>query len=154
MCRRDVTCPSYAPKFRQMEALMRLHTRVAVLLFLVTLPANGYAQTDQGKFAGTVRDTSGALVAGATVTVKNERTAEERTQTTAATGAFMIPNLKPSVYTIRASKDGFAPLEFTNMPIAVGQELVLDLELRPAGVQESVTVTATAPVLDLSSARV
>src|SRR5262252_2617223 len=117
------------------EASMRLHKWLAVAVYIAACAAVGYAQGDQARFAGTVRDSSGALVGGATVTVKNERTSEERTQTTGDSGAYVIPNLKPSTYTIRAVKDGFAPLEYTNMLIAVGQELVLDLELHPAGVQ-------------------
>ena len=133
---------------------MRLHRWLAVALYLAAFAAVGYAQGDQARFAGTVRDSSGALVGGATVTVKNERTSEERSQVTTNTGTYLISNLKPSTYTIRAAKDGFTLLEYTNMTLAVGQELVLDLELRPAGVQESVTVTADIPVLDLSSARI
>jgi hypothetical protein len=136
------------------EASMRLHKWLAVAVYVAACAAIGYAQGDQARFAGTIRDSSGALVSGATVTVKNERTSEERTQITADTGAYVIANLRPSTYTIRAVKDGFAPLEYTNMPLAVGQELVLDLELHPAGVQEAVTVTADIPVLDLSSARI
>lgn len=108
---------------------------------------------DQGKFTGTVHDSSGAFVAGATVTIKNERTGEERTQATSAGGVFLIANLKPSTYTVRAQKEGFAPVEYTQMTIAVGQELHLDFEVKPSGVQEAVTVVGEAPILDLSSAR-
>jgi Carboxypeptidase regulatory-like domain/TonB dependent receptor len=133
---------------------MRLRRWMAAMFLVAGFPVYGHAQTDQGKFAGTVRDTSGAFVGGATITVKNERTSEERSQTTASTGVFLISNLRPSTYTIRAVKEGFAPIEYTRMPIAVGQELHLDFELQPAGVQESVIVTAASPVLDLSSARV
>src|SRR6202007_1510966 len=50
--------------------------------------------------------------------------------------------------------DGFAAIEYTGMTVAVGQELNLDFEIKPAGVQEAVTVVGTAPVLDLSSAKV
>src|SRR5262249_2841280 len=50
-------------------------------------------------------------------------------------------------------KEGFAVIEYPEMPVAVGQELALDFELRPAGVSEAVTVTAAAPVLDISSAK-
>ena len=49
---------------------------------------------------------------------------------------------------------GFAPIEYTAMPLAIGQELTLDFELKPAGVTEAVTVVGTAPVLDLSSAKI
>jgi len=126
---------------------------MAAVVLVAALPAIVYAQTDQGKFTGTVHDSSGAFVAGAAVTVKNERTGEERSQMTGNAGVFLIANLKPSVYTVRAMKEGFAPIEYTGMPIAVGQELHLDFEFKPAGVQEAVTVVGQSPVLDLSSAR-
>ncbi len=131
---------------------MRLHRWMTAML-VVALPAIGFAQTDQGKFTGTVHDSTGGFVGGATVTVRNERTGEERAQTTSNTGVFLIANLKPSSYTVRATKEGFAAVEYTQLPIAVGQELHLDFEFRPAGVQESVTVVGQAPILDLSSAR-
>jgi outer membrane receptor protein involved in Fe transport len=65
-----------------------------------------------------------------------------------------MANLRPSTYTIRVTKDGFAQIEYTDMRIAVGQELSLDLELKPAGVEEAVTVVGVAPILDVSSARI
>ena len=132
---------------------MTLHKWIAAMLVTVAIPAAGYAQTDQGKFSGSVRDSSGAFVGGAVVTVKNQRTGEERSQTTDPSGVFLISNLKPSVYTVRAKKDGFAAIEYTEMPIAVGQELSLEFELKPAGVSEEVTVVGQSPILDLSSAR-
>ena len=92
----------------------------AALALVAALSAVGVAQTDQGKLSGTVRDSTGSFVAGATVTAKNERTGEERTQTTTDQGAFLISNLKPSSYTLRATKSGFAPTEYTEMRIAVG----------------------------------
>ncbi len=126
----------------------------AIVCVLALMPAWGFAQTDQGKVSGTVRDQTNALVSGAKVTVKNEKTGEERSATTNAQGYFVIGFLKPSTYTIKAEKPGFGVLDYPSMPLAVGQELALDFELKPAGVQEAVTVTATAPVLDMSSARI
>src|SRR5437764_532345 len=124
-------------------------------LFLVAMSAAAaMAQTDQGRFTGTVRDSSNAFVTGATVKVKNERTGEERDVLTNQQGYFLIGSLKPSTYTIRADKAGFAQIEYTNMAIAVGQELSLDFEFKPAGVQEAITVVGTAPVVDMSSARI
>jgi hypothetical protein len=61
--------------------------------------------------------------------------------------------LKPSSYTVKVEQPGFAAIEYTDMPLAVGQELPLDFQIKPAGVQEDVTVVGSAPVLDLSSAR-
>jgi hypothetical protein len=106
------------------------------------------------RIAGTVRDQSNAFVKGAKVSAKNERTGEERTAVTNEQGYFLIGSLKPSNYTIRVEMSGFAPIEYTAMPVAAGQELAVDFELKPAGLQEAVTVTASAPVIDLSSARI
>jgi hypothetical protein len=133
---------------------MNLSKWMAVVILVAMAPAVGYAQTDQGKFSGTIRDQLGAFVAGAKVIVKNERTGEERNGFSNDQGYFVISYLKPSSYSIRAEKSGFAGIEYTAMPLAVGQELTLDIEIRPAGVQENVTVVGTAPVLDISSARI
>jgi hypothetical protein len=133
---------------------MKVRTLLAVVAVLVALAPPALAQTDQGRFAGTVRDSSNAFAAGVTVKVKNERTGEERTTVTNDKGYFLITQLKPSTYTIRVERSGFAPVEYTAMPLNVGQELTLDFELKPAGVQEAVTVVGTAPILDLSSSRI
>lgn len=127
---------------------------LAAFALLATLAVSPlYAQTDQGKIAGTVRDQSNALAAVTPVRVKNERTGEERTAVTNDKGYFLVNGLKPSTYTITVERAGFAPVEYSAMPLAVGQELTLDFELKAAGVQEAVTVVGAAPMLDLSSQR-
>src|SRR5262245_56003924 len=122
------------------------------LAMLLALPDALYAQGD-GRFSGTVLDQTGAFVPGATVTVKNQKTGEVRTVMSTADGHYVVPNLKPSVYTISASFGSFEPLEYTDMTLAVGQEFSLDLELHPAGVSETVEVVAHATAIDMSSAR-
>ena len=132
---------------------MKMFRRVVAALLFALLPTLAAAQTD-GRISGTVRDSSGAFVAGATVKVRNEKTGEVRAVLSNDQGFFVASPLKPSTYTITAEKPGFSIVEYPQMPLAVGQELALDFEFRPAGVQENVTVVATAPVLDISSARV
>ena len=131
---------------------MRLFVSLALALVML-LPAPTFGQSDQGRIAGSVRDQTNAFVAGTTVTVKNEKTGEERTAATNGQGLFVVTGLRPSTYTIRVERSGFNPIEYTAMPLAVGQELTLDFELKPAGVEEAVTVVGTAPVLDISSAK-
>ena len=133
---------------------MTQHRWIAAVLLVGFCAVTAYAQTDQGKVSGTVRDQSNAFVPGAKVTVKNERTGEERSTVSNDQGYFLISYLKPSTYTIKTEKSGFGAIEYTSMALAVGQELALDFELKPAGVQEDVTVTGTAPGLDMSSARI
>jgi hypothetical protein len=133
---------------------MTFYRWITAATLVALFAATGLAQTDQGKISGVVRDQTDAFVAGAKVTVKNERTGEERAAVTNERGAFLMSYVKPSTYTIKTEKAGFAAIEYTSMPLAVGQELALDFEIKPAGVSEDVTVTGTAPVLDMSSARI
>ena len=91
-----------------------------------------FAQAD-ARFTGTVLDQSGATVAGATVVVKDEKTGQERTVLSNAEGRYLVTNLKPSVYTLRATFKDFAPLEYPGMQLVAAQEFSIDLELRPAG---------------------
>src|SRR5262245_12977045 len=123
---------------------------LAIALFLPTLAS---AQTD-GRFTGVVLDPSGAVIPGATVVVKNERTGEERSVTSSAEGRYIVANLRPSVYTIRATFGQLAPLEFSGLQVVAGQEFPLDLSLNAAGVTETVQVTANVGQVDLSSARI
>jgi hypothetical protein len=115
-----------------------------LLVIALLLPAIAFAQSD-GRFTGVVLDPSGAVIPGATVTVKNERTGEERSVTSAADGRYTVSNLRPSVYTVRAKFGDLAPLEFTGMQLVAGQEFALDLSLTAAGVTETVQVTASVP---------
>jgi len=117
------------------------------------LPAVAFAQND-GRFTGVVLDPSGAVIPGATVTVKNERTGEERSVMSASDGRYIVSGLRPSVYTVRAKFGDLAPLEFTGMQLVASQEFALDLSLTAAGVTETVQVTASVAAVDLSSARV
>src|SRR5262245_56736234 len=132
---------------------MKVLKWLAALALAVGVSTPAWADVD-ARIGGTVRDQSNAFVAGAKVSIKNERTGEERSTTTNEQGYFVLGSLKPSTYTIKAEQAGFAPIEYTSMTVAVGQELMLDFELKPAGLQEAVTVVASAPVIDLSSARI
>src|SRR5712671_6430611 len=132
---------------------MKVRSWLIILAILVACAPPAFAQVDNGRIAGIVRDSSSALAPGVNVKIKNERTGEERTAVTNDQGYFLVTPLKPSTYTIRVERPGFAPIEYTAMPLAIGQELTLDFELKPAGVTEAVTVVGSAPVLDLSSAK-
>ena len=126
---------------------------VAWMAGSLMLPAPVLAQSD-ARIVGVVRDQSGSLVADARVTVTNNRTDEARTTTSNAQGYFAVPGLKPSTYTVKVEVPDFAPIDYPGMELRAAQELNLDFELRPAGVTEEVTVSAEAPIIDISSARI
>jgi hypothetical protein len=133
------------------QGCVRGLTALAVAMILAS-GAVLFAQAD-ARFTGTVLDQSGAAVAGATVVVKDEKTGVERTVLSNAEGRYLVTNLKPSVYTLRATFKDFAPLEYTGMQLVAAQEFSIDLELRTAGLTETVTVQANVSAIDLSSAR-
>ncbi|MGI9034885.1 MAG: carboxypeptidase regulatory-like domain-containing protein [Pyrinomonadaceae bacterium] len=124
---------------------------IFTLLFLANLLVFG--QTDQARIAGTVTDANGAIVAGATVTVKNEKTGEERTATADSDGMFSIPALKPASYTISVGANNFETAVQKNVELLVGQTSNLTLILQPKGVAAQVNIVTGEEVpLNISSA--
>jgi hypothetical protein len=127
-----------------------LATLAIVFVGMVQLPV--FAQTDHGRIVGTVADSNGGIVPGATVVVKNERTGEERTATCNDDGYFMIASLKPSLYTVTATANSLT-VRVTNVQLLVGQELNLPLTLQVTGVEAKVDVAVTGDTaIDTGSA--
>lgn len=127
--------------------------KLHVLVYLFVLPL--LAQVDQGRISGTVKDQSNAIFPGAAVTVKNERTGEERTTTANDLGNYLVAGLKPSSYTVRGTASGFAVTETRNVQVGVGQEAKVDLLRKPEDVNQSINVVAMEEAaLDTSSARI
>lgn len=119
------------------------------------LPAAALSQTDLGRITGTVHDQAKALVPGAKVTAKNDQTGEQRTAITNDEGSFLLTNLKPSMYTIRVSAQGFSEGELARVQVLVGQAMSLDLEVKPAGTTETIDIAAGDEAgLDTTSARI
>jgi hypothetical protein len=136
-----------APKWLGAVTLIAL-TLGAVLIFQVT----GSAQTDQGRIVGTVTDANGAVVPGASVSIKNERTGEERTATTNESGYYVVSALRPSVYSVTATAQNLT-VRLTNVQLLVGQELKLGLTLQATGVEAKVDISAAGEsAIDTGSA--
>ena len=134
------------------QRLDRISIIAIALAVLFVFPLTANAQTDQGRIAGTVTDTNGALVPGATIVVKNERTGEERTATTNETGHFIISALRPSSYSVTASAKDLSA-KTTNIQLLVGQEFSLTMIVQPTGVAATVDIAAGGETtLETSSA--
>ncbi|MDQ2746819.1 MAG: carboxypeptidase regulatory-like domain-containing protein, partial [Acidobacteriota bacterium] len=124
--------------------------------FLLAMAANfAVAQSEQGRIAGQVADSSGAVVPGATVTVKNVGTNEVRTATADSQGFYVVPSLKAAVYTVTATGQNFAPTNITDVQLSVGQQLDLPIALSAQGTTVTVDVVASSEAaIDTSSARI
>ena len=119
------------------------------------MSGSALAQTDSGRISGVVLDESQAAIPGATVTVVNDRTAEQRTATTKDDGSFLIAPLRVSTYTVKVSKDQFAPIETNQVQVTLGVDVHRTYTLRVASAATSVTVTSGAETpMDTTSARI
>lgn len=99
---------------------------------------------------GVARDTTGAVLLG--VVVSAESPALKRTGVTATTdaeGRYRIPGLQPGVYAVKAELQGFVPVTLTGIVLELNTDIPVDVTMQVAGVQESVTVSAGAPVVRL-----
>ena len=101
-----------------------------------------------GDFEGTVRDSTGGVLPGATLVLTNVETGVERTSVTNEVGRYRIPAVPAGSYTLKVSLDGFATMQRAGLSLEVGQVLRVDITLPPAGVTQEVTVTADAPIVE------
>ena len=118
-------------------------------LLLVCLSLPSLAQTITGTISGDVTDASGAVVAGATITVENLGTAEKRTATTTSTGSFRVPDLAIGKYKVTASAEGFKTLVQTS-EVLIGAVTRAEFKLPVGQRTETVEVQGSAPLIDLS----
>ena len=126
----------------------------AALLLLVGLPATAGAQGSLGRLAGTVLDTSSAVLPGATVTLVNQQTNETRTTVSTGTGAFVFPQLQPGLYKVTVELTGFKTATFANVQVNVGQEYSITAKLEVGGVSETVEVTAGTTLVQTTTPEV
>jgi Carboxypeptidase regulatory-like domain len=106
----------------------------------------------RAQLRGVVSDASGAVVTNATVTITDSGTNISNTAHTDNKGEYFFTGLRPSTYAVKAELKGFRTTERTDVVLAVDQEASLNFTLTPAGVNESVVVTSTAPLLDTDNA--
>jgi hypothetical protein len=125
-------------------------------LFLLALLASLFGGEAGAQATATLRgrvmDPQDAAVAGASVTLRQSATGTERTATSDAKGSFVIANLPPGAYVIKAQAPGFADREFPALTLQVGQYAEVKLALATAARSESVEVAGDAlAVQDLTS---
>src|SRR5260370_39966420 len=99
---------------------------ILVLATMLFTSAAVFGQSDTGSIAGTVKDQNGAIVPGASVTAKNQRTGEERNATTNTDGVFSIPALRASAYTVTATAIGLGS-KGKDVEVNVGRETNLNI---------------------------
>ena len=126
--------------------------RYTLALFALALSA--WAQAPFGEITGTAADSTGAVIAGAKVTVTNPATNQTRIAETNESGIFSVPALPPGVYSIKVEKQGFGSQVRNDVNLQVGAVLSLDFNLSVGNVAEVIEVTGGAPVLETESTSV
>ena len=119
---------------------------LALVICLVAVPAR--AQIDTGSITGVVLDETGAALPGVTITARNPDTGLIRTAVTNEQGRYIVPALPPSQYSLTAELPGFATIERPEITVNVGSALDVNFSMQVAGLEESVTVTAQAPLIE------
>src|SRR5438094_1494706 len=116
--------------------------------------AQGGGASTTGSINGKVLDASGAVLPGVTVTATSPSLMGVQTSVTDSGGNYRFPALPPGTYTVTFELPGFNTLKRTDIDITMGFTATVNVDLKVASLQETVTVTGESPVIDTSSTRV
>lgn len=133
------------------RALIRRGTSLAFAALLLTGATPSFSQGSGGGLSGTVTDSSGAVVAGAEVMVRNVDTGAIRKLTTSSKGFYVTPNLSPGPYEVMVTAKGFATAISRDVAIQVGKDAVTNVALAVSTVEETVEVKGAGTVALTSS---
>lgn len=128
---------------------------LGLLLLALLFAPMAAAQIQTGSILVRAADAQGAALPGANVTISSPALpGRQMSGTTDTGGAYRFPSLPPGVYQVKLDLAGFKSVVRDSVAVNVGATTVIDQQLQIAGVQESVKVTAEAPVIDRTSATV
>jgi hypothetical protein len=132
---------------------MRFRTSMwlLALLAVILLVAAGFAQETTGGLQGTLKDTSGAVVAGAHVVITGTSLVGNKSLESESSGYYRFANLPPGVYTITVTAKGFKSVKREGVNIEVGHLPTLDITMEVGATAEVVEVTSAAPVIDVTT---
>ena len=123
----------------------------SVSALILLIGASAWAQAT-AQMSGTVRDDSGAVLPGVTVTVTQTDTGLTRTVVTEGSGSYVIPNLPTGPYRLEVSLQGFKTYVQTGIVLQVGATPTINAVLGVGNLEETVSVEAAAPLVDVRSA--
>src|SRR5437762_2196030 len=143
------------PRHRIRAALEVIHMRVSVFrasLVLLCLLSVGVirasAQFDTASVVGVVKDSSGAVVPGAKVTLTNTETGVSNIRTTGNDGSYEFSTVRPGIYVVSAEQRGFSIALVDNVQVQVAARLRVDLMMAVGALSEQSLVTAASPLVD------
>ena len=121
---------------------------------LLLLPALSWAQATSGTIAGVVKDPSGAVMPGVTVEAASPALIEKsRTVVSDSQGLYRIVDLRPGAYTVTFTLAGFSTFKRDGIELTTGFTATVNGEMPVGAVEETVTVTSAAPMVDIQNVR-
>ena len=127
---------------------MKTMKALAVAMAILVSATTAYAQFETATVLGTVRDTTGAVVPEATVTLTNLSTAVSVGKNTNAEGNYEFFTVSAGLYLLTVEKSGFSVAMIENVAVQVGARLRVDAQMNVGQVSERVQVTSTAPLIE------
>jgi hypothetical protein len=122
---------------------------MVIVVFSLSMPATAYAQAS---LAGTVRDTSGAVLPGVTVEASSPALIEKvRSVATDSTGQYRIVDLRPGVYAVTFTLTGFNTVKRDAVELTGSGTITVNADLQVGALEETITVTGESPVVDTQS---
>src|SRR2546427_11148057 len=141
------------PKRIEEHTMNKWLIRAAVLMMWLSFsPSPVFAQNAQ--ITGVVKDTSGGVVPGVTVTGRNAENGFTRVAVTEGNGEYRLPSLPPGRYAVTAELSGFNTETRADIVLVIEQTAIIAFTLKPAAVAETVVVTAESPIVDTTRADV
>jgi outer membrane receptor protein involved in Fe transport len=131
-----------------MPLLRSAHALVYLVAFLVIAAPAAFAQGASGVITGVVADETGAMLPGATVTIRNEDTGATRELITGEGGRFRAPDLSPGPYAVTAALTGFGSVARRGITLTVGREAVVDFVLKVGQLNDVVNVVGEISTVD------
>jgi hypothetical protein len=125
--------------------------KLTILLLVIFVGAFGFAQSTNGTLAGTVTDSSGAVVSGATVTATSQTGSESRSATTGQSGEYRIESLTPGTYSIEIKASGFGTTKVSNVNVRTSAVTSSNVQMKIGNADTSVTVEASADAIQSES---
>ena len=127
---------------------------VGVVLASLLAVVPTFGQGAIAEINGNAVDQSGAVLPGVTVTLTEETTGLVRTVVSNDTGRFTVQALQPGRYTMRAELQGFQTQAMTGVTVNVGQALTINFTLPIGGLQDQITVTGEAPLIEVTQTEI
>jgi outer membrane receptor protein involved in Fe transport len=129
-----------------------MHRTCLALLLLLTSTVLSAAQTATGTVSGNIRDSTGAVLPGVNVTVRNVSTGTSRSVTTDAEGRYRVANVDPGEYEVRAGLPGFRTAVRSGVIVTVGGTTEASIDMTVGQVTEEVTVQTEPPLIEPTKA--